>query len=96
MKRYFKYVRPYLLYFILAPVTMLVEVAGDVWMPRLVSLIINNGVANHDVAYILRIGLIMLGVVLLMIAGGVLACYFAAKAAISFSGDLRRDLFYRV
>ena len=96
MKRYFKYVRPYLLYFILAPVTMLVEVAGDVWMPRLVSLVINNGVANHDVAYILRIGLIMLGVVLMMIAGGVLACYFAAKAAISFSGDLRRDLFYRV
>ena len=80
MKRYSHYVGKYKIAFILAPFFMLSEVFGEIWLPKLMSLIINNGVANRDTGYILRIGLVMLAAVVLMIIGGTLGNYFAAKA----------------
>lgn len=96
MSRYSKYVKRYKAAFILAPIFMLSEVFGEIWLPKLMSLIINNGVANHDIGYILRIGLIMIAAVLLMITGGTLGNYFAAKASVGFSADLRKDLYRKV
>ena len=61
MKKYTRYIKPYLFFFIVGPIMMLTEVFGEVWIPRLMSMIINNGVANHDIGYILKIGCIMLG-----------------------------------
>ena len=43
MKRWFKYVKPYLPFFILGPLCMLVEVLGEIFMPKLLSIVINNG-----------------------------------------------------
>ena len=96
MKRYSHYVGKYKIAFILAPFFMLSEVFGEIWLPKLMSLIINNGVANRDTGYILRIGLVMLAAVVLMIIGGTLGNYFAAKASVGFSADLRADLFRKV
>jgi ATP-binding cassette subfamily B protein len=96
MKKYTPYIKPYLFFFIVGPIMMLTEVFGEVWIPRLMSMIINNGVANHDIAYILRIGLLMLGACLIMIIGGVLGGYFSVRSAVGFTGDLRRDLFAKV
>ena len=55
MKRYFKYVKPYLPYFIIGPLLMIVEVLGDVVLPSLVAKIRNVGAANRDLAYIVKI-----------------------------------------
>lgn len=96
MERYKKYIKPYLSAFIIGPLMMLTEVAGDVLLPKLMSLIINNGVANRDVGYILRIGLVMVFIVIIMAIGGILGAYFAAKGSISFTSDLRRDVFKKV
>ena len=96
MKRYKKYIMPYLAAFIFGPIMMLTEVLGEILIPRFMSMIINNGVADHDVGYILRIGLIMIVTCCFMVVGGVLGCYFSAKASIGFSGDLRKDLFDKV
>lgn len=96
MKRYAKYVKPYLGAFIIGPCMMLTEVFGEILLPRLMSLIINNGVANHDGGYIVRVGLCMLLAAAVMFIGGTSGSYFAAKASISFTSDLRRDLFARV
>ncbi len=96
MKRYKKYIMPYLASFILAPVLMLSEVVGEVALPRLMSLIINNGVANHDTSYIIAVGLCMIGMALVMIIGGVGGAYFSSKASICFTSDLRDDLFAKV
>ncbi len=96
MKRYKKYIMPYLASFILAPVLMLSEVVGEVALPRLMSLIINNGVANHDTGYIIAVGLCMIGMALVMIIGGVGGAYFSSKASICFTSDLRDDLFAKV
>ncbi|MGI5957995.1 MAG: ABC transporter ATP-binding protein [Massiliimalia sp.] len=96
MKIFWKYVKPYLPAFILGPILMIIEVIGEVILPKLMALIINNGVANKDYGYIVSVGLIMIAVALIMICGGTGGCYLAAKASISFSTDLRADLFSKV
>lgn len=96
MKRYRKYIAPYLGAFIIGPLMMLTEVAGEVFLPKLMSMIINNGVANRDMGYIARTGGLMLLAVVFMAAGGILGAYFSSKAAICFTSDLRSDVFKKV
>ena len=46
MSTYWKYVRPYLYAFILGPIFMIVEVIGEVLMPKLLQMIIDNGIGT--------------------------------------------------
>lgn len=96
MKRYGKYIKPYLPAFILGPLLMLTEVFGEIMLPKLMSLIINNGVANRDMSYIISVGLIMILTSLIMAIGGIGGAYFSSKASICFTSDLRGDLFSKV
>ena len=96
MKRYGKYIKPYLGAFILGPLLMLTEVAGEIMLPKLMSMIINNGVAQRNVQYILSVGGLMILATLVMAIGGIGGAYFSVKAAISFTSDLRADLFSKV
>ena len=95
-KRYKSYILPYKSAFILGPLMMVTEVLGEILLPKFMSMIINHGVAQKDGGYILKMGLAMAITSFLMAAGGILGAYFAAKASISFTSDLRRDLFARV
>ena len=95
-KRYKSYILPYKSAFILGPLMMVTEVLGEIMLPKFMSMIINHGVAQKDGGYILKMGLVMAITSFLMAAGGILGAYFAAKASISFTSDLRRDLFARV
>ncbi len=96
MKRYGKYIKPYLPAFVLGPLLMMTEVLGEIMLPKLMSLIINNGVAQRDTGYIINMGLIMILTSLVMAVGGIGAAYFASKASICFTSDLRGDLFAKV
>lgn len=96
MKRYYKYIKPYLSAFILGPLLMIVEVAGEVLLPSFMAKIINTGAANHDVGYILQMGAVMIATAFVMMLGGIGGAYFASKAAVSFASDLRRDVFDKV
>lgn len=96
MKRYWKYVKPYLAAFIIGPLLMIVEVIGEVMLPKLMANIINVGAAQHNVPYIIGMGAAMIVTAFLMMAGGIGGAYFAAKAAISFAADLRSDVFDKV
>ena len=96
MKRYWKYIKPYLTAFICGPLLMIVEVIGEVLLPKFMANIINIGAANRNVPYIIGMGIVMVITALLMMAGGIGGAYFAAKAAISFSSDLRSDVFDKV
>lgn len=96
MKRYKKYIKPYLSAFILGPLLMLTEVFGEIMLPKLMSLIVNNGVANRDTGYILMMGGLMVVIALIMALGGVGGAYFSSKASICFTSDLRDDLFAKV
>lgn len=96
LKRYKKYITPYLSAFVIGPLMMLTEVAGEVMLPKFMSMIINNGVASRNVTYIGKMGTLMVLTVLFMAVGGILGAYFSAKASISFTSDMRNDLFRKV
>ena len=96
MKRYGKYIRPYWYAFILGPLLMLTEVAGEVLLPSFMADIINIGAANHDVGYIVQKGIIMILTALIMMAGGVGGAWFASVAAINFGAGLRKDAFKKI
>lgn len=99
---YSKYVKPYLPAFILGPIFMIVEVLGEVILPKLLSILINigcgqaQGVEARGIGFVIGMGAAMIGTALLMMLGGVLGAYFATKASVNFAGDLRRDLFEKV
>lgn len=97
MRKYLKYIKPYRLYFILGPLLMLTEVAGEIVLPKLVGGMIDNG-ANGMAGqgFIIRQALMMIGCICIMITGGISGHYFAIKAAVNFSSDLRKAVFDKV
>lgn len=97
MKRYWKYIKPYLPAFIIGPTLMIVEVIGEVVMPLLLSKVIDNGInGGRGVTYIITMGVTMVVTALLMMAGGVGGAYFAIKASSGFANDLRKDMFNKI
>lgn len=97
MKRYWKYVKPYLPAFIIGPILMIIEVIGEVVMPLLLSNIIDKDVSGaRGISYIIVMGITMIITALIMMAGGVGGAYFAIKASTGFANDLRKDLFKQI
>jgi len=111
MKRWFKYVKPYLPAFILGPICMLVEVAGEMVLPKLMASIIDYGVSGEEAPKIVKwlytvfgtgdgfIVAVMTGMILtaiLMMIGGVGGAWFGAKASVNFATDVRRDVYKQV
>jgi ATP-binding cassette subfamily B protein len=89
--------KPYLAYFILGPLCMIVEVIGEVIMPRLLAIIINR--ANDGLLTSgdsIGIMFLMILTAIIMMAGGVGGAYFSAKASVNFAADLRADLYSRI
>lgn len=97
MKFYWKYVKPHIRYFILGPILMLTEIVGEVAMPYLFSLIINEGIkGGKGTGYIITVGVGMILFATFMMFGAIGGSYFNTKAAVSFAADLRKDSFAKV
>jgi len=97
MKRYWKYVKPYLPAFIIGPVLMIVEVIGEIVMPLLLSNIIDKGVnGGRSISYIIMMGVAMVITAFIMMTGGTGGAFFAIKASSGFANDLRKDLFNKI
>ena len=97
MKRWYKYVRPYLPYFIIGPICMIVEVIGEVVMPKLLAVVINNANAGTlTTATSLRTMVLMILTALGMMLGGVGGAWFSTKASVNFAADLRSDLYAKI
>lgn len=97
MKRYWKYIKPYLPSFIIGPILMIVEVIGEVMMPLLLSNIIDKGIGDsRGINYIIMTGTAMILTAVLMMVGGTGGAFFAIKASSGFANDLRKDLFGKI
>lgn len=72
------------------------ETVLEVFIPLLMARIIDIGVANADLNYVLKTGLLMAGMAMLALACGVASGYFAAHASTGFAQGLRRDLFHHL
>ena len=87
--------KPYALFAVLTPLSMVGEVLGDLLQPKLMSKIVDDGVLGQDMNLIIRTGLLMLLVLIGGGACGIAASAFGGIASQSFSRDLRVDVFKR-
>ena len=69
---------------------------GELFLPRLMSLVIDRGVAYGDTAYVLKIGALMIVVVILTVMCRASAAYHSSKTTMAFSRDLRYKLFKKI
>ncbi|MGM9648005.1 MAG: ABC transporter ATP-binding protein [Eubacteriales bacterium] len=97
MKRWYKYIKPYLPYFILGPLCMIVEVIGEVLMPKFLSIVIDEGTdGTLTVGVSIGVAALMILTAVLMMLGGVGGAYFGGKASVNFAADLREDVYRKV
>ena len=69
---------------------------GELFLPRLMSLVIDKGVAYGDTSYVLKIGALMIVVVILTVMCRASAAYHSSKTTMAFSRDLRYKLFKKI
>ena len=95
-KRLLGYLGPYRLDMVLGALLVLVESAFELFIPVLMSDIIDVGVANRDVVFILHKGVQMGICAILALATGLLYARFAARAAYGWGARIREAQFARV
>ncbi len=88
--------RPYRSALLAVVALQLVGTMASLYLPSLNADIIDNGVAQGDTDYIVRIGTVMLAVSVVQIVCSVAAVWFGARTAMSFGRDLRAGIFQRV
>lgn len=69
---------------------------GELFLPKLMSLVIDKGVAYGDTSYVLKIGALMIFVVILTVMCRASAAYHSSKTTMAFSRDLRYELFKKI
>ena len=96
MIKLLKYLKKSWFYALLAPIFMMLEATMDLYQPTLMADIIDVGVANGDINYVLSVGMKMLVFSLLGMFGGVMCSFFSAMASSSFAAELRKNLFSKI
>ncbi len=96
LRTLFAYLKPYWLPAVAAPLLMALEVAMDLAQPRMLQTIVDEGIANGDLALVMRTGAIMVGVALVGMVGGVGCTVFATIASMNMGAAIRGDVFRRV
>ncbi len=96
MLKLFKHLKPYTLTVIVTIILIFLQSIAELFLPSLMSDIINNGILKNDINYILKVG----GYMLLITAGAVIvtvaASFLIARIAMSFGKDIRDIIFTRV
>lgn len=93
LKKLLPYIKPYTLFAVLGPLLMCIEVSMDLLQPMIMQHIIDDGVANNDSTYVIKLGLLMLVTSIIGLIGGVGSSIYSTKAAVNFAADIRRDVF---
>ncbi|HWI51099.1 MAG TPA: ABC transporter ATP-binding protein [Symbiobacteriaceae bacterium] len=96
MMKLFRYLKPYTLFVAIILVLAFGQSMSDLYLPTLMSDIVDKGIVKGDIPYIWRIGGLMLLVALLGVIGSIIGSYLSAKVASGFGKDLRDRVFSRV
>lgn len=96
MDKYKPYLKKYWYHFFLGPLFMIIEASGEFILPYINANIINNGVANADIPYIVKNGVYMLLIAIVMLAGGVLGANFAIRGSARLAAGVREDTFLQI
>ena len=96
IKRLLSCVREYKKDSILAPIFVFLEVVLDVLIPYYMGELIDNGIDLGDMAYVLKMGLLLVALCLLSLTFGALSGRSASIASVGFGANLRHDMFHHV
>ncbi len=96
MRKLLPLMKKYVVFAILSPIFMILEVLGDVIIPYLMSGIVDVGIANQDINYIVKTGFIMILVALLAMFFGVSSSFFGANAGYGFAAEIRQKVFEKI
>ena len=96
IKKLAKYVKDCKKDSILTPIFVIFEVIMEVVIPYLMAKIIDVGIQNSDIKYILEIGIFLIVSAILSLAFGMLSGRFAAKASAGYAKNLRKAMFDKI
>lgn len=96
IKRILGYLKQYKKYAILAPLTICLEVLLEIWIPYLMADIIDIGIANSDVSYVMRTGGLMVLIAIVSMALGSGSARFSALAATGLAKNIREAAFNKI
>lgn len=93
MKKLLVFLKDYKKETILAPLFKMLEAGFELFVPLVMAAVIDYGIAGADISYVLKMGLILVMLGLIGLTCSITAQYFAAKAAVGFSTQLKHSLF---
>ena len=96
VKSLLQYLKDYKKESVLGPLFKLLEASFELFVPLVMSAIIDTGIANRDTGYILRMCGVLVALGVIGLACSITAQYFAARAAVGFATKLRHALFSHV
>ncbi len=96
MKYVLKYLKDYKKESILAPLFKMLEALFELFVPLVVAAIIDKGIGGRDIAYIIRMCLLLVMLTVIGLVCSVTAQYFASKAAVGTGTSLRHFLFEHI
>ncbi|MFK4291466.1 ABC transporter ATP-binding protein [Bacillus sp. RC250] len=95
-RKLLQYLKPYMFFAIIGPLFMVLEVAMDLIQPTIMQHIIDVGIANRDLNYVIKMGLLMIGAAAIGLIGGLGCMMYSTKAAVNFATDIRKDVFAKI
>lgn len=91
-----KSLREYYKQSILTPIFIILEVLLEVLIPLQMARIIDIGIKNSNMNYILKEGIILVVIAMCSLLFGILAGNYASIASAGFSKNIRKDIFYKI
>jgi len=88
--------KKYALFALLSPIMMILEVLADVFEPYLMSNIVDIGIATRDINYIVKTGILMVGVALLGMVFGIISSHVGARAGYGFASEVRKATYEKI
>ena len=93
MLKLFKHLKPYSKQLTFILVLLFVQTMAQLYLPTLLSEIVDTGIINGDVNYILKIGGLMILVAFIGSIATIFASFVSSKVAMGFGRDIRRKIF---
>ncbi len=96
MKKYKQHVKKNWYSFLLGPLFMTLEAAGEFILPFINANMINEGAATGNIPYIIENGILMFIIAILMMLTGILGAFFAVRGSSRMAAGIRQDVFDKI
>ena len=96
MKMIMRFLKDYKKECVLAPLFKMLEAIFELFVPLVVSSVIDKGIVNADKGYIMQMCLMLILLAIIGLVCAITAQYFSAKAAVGAATGMRHSLFAHI